>query len=100
MKIIILAGAAMFTFSFSAMAVAQGNDQSSAASEAGALVSETAKAGEQLDLSGVSNKAESASVVVEQALGRNPAAAEVPEDGTGGGTPGNDDCGGNPDCFG
>jgi NADH:ubiquinone oxidoreductase subunit 6 (subunit J) len=46
MKIIILAGAAMFTFSFSAMAVAQGNDQSSAASEAGALVSETAKAGE------------------------------------------------------
>jgi NADH:ubiquinone oxidoreductase subunit 6 (subunit J) len=46
MKIIILAGAAMFTFSFSAMAVAQGNDQSSAASETGALVSETAKAGE------------------------------------------------------
>jgi hypothetical protein len=90
MKIIILAGAAMFTFSFSAMAVAQGNDQSSAASEAGALVSETAKAGEQLDLSGVSNKAESASVVVEQALGGNPAAADDSE-GEGVGCEGGDE---------
>jgi hypothetical protein len=70
MKCIILAAAAMFTFSFSAMAVAQENGESSEASEAGEKVSDTA-AGEEgyaLDMSGVVEKAGEAGGVVGNAL--------------------------------
>jgi len=62
MKCIILAAAAMFTFSFSAMAVAQGNDVSSVASAAGVAVTENAgRDNVVLDMSGVEEKAAPAS---------------------------------------
>ena len=76
MKIIILAAAAMFTFSFSAMAVAQGNVVSSEASEAGVAVTEYAGTDASLNMQGVADKAAPASgdVVRAALFEKNPVA--------------------------